>query len=126
MSTKPKAKKNKYAKSTPKSSWHDRADAQEYAKKLIIHDNIYPSTGDMTEHKKEIKRKLNEYAQLPDETDKSYIDRGRHLLEEAQALKMTQEEKELVDVAMRNLNGAWSVVKNQYVLNYDRGCYGER
>ena len=242
MSTNKKHKKQKYAKSTPKSSWHDRTDAQEYVKKLVIQDNVYPRvlklrqgwkmlyqpkygavanrinrnpsaeteyvdnitvedmtvaedefdfedtkqleaykrkmkdieerdeviaervkmhgdmlknlsgsvharlmskygeavtskytttpifinmilssvyTGDITAHRREIRRKLNEYAQSPDETDKSYVDRGRHLIEEAEALQVNHEEKELVDVAMRGLNGAWSVVKNQYVLNYD-------
>ena len=77
-------------------------------------------TGDVAAHRREVRRRLNEYAQSPDETDKSCVDGGRRLLEEAEALKVNHEEKELVDVAMRGLNGAWSVVKNQYVLNYDQ------
>ena len=84
----------------------------------MILSSVY--TGDITAHRREIRRKLNEYAQSPDETDKSYVDRGRRLIEEAEALQVNHEEKELVDVAMRGLNGAWSVVKNQYALNYDR------
>ena len=72
--------------------------------------------GDISQHQKSVRTRLNEYAQAPDVTDEEYVATGRALLLEAAALGVVHAESDLVVTGMKNLCAQWRAVKTEYLL----------